>query len=205
MARQPALNKEALAGLGAERLAELALDEAQRNGAFKKLVLAALASTKGPDAIAAIVDKRLAGLERAGGAIAWERAKSFSDDLAAVLKIITGDLAKADADMAFARLLRFLSTADRTLERADDSNGGLAQIYRDAAAALPGLVTRLSSDTRASLADRLYQLTAESEYGVVAGSMPEILAQSPASTVDALDARLAEAARALGPIAESEF
>ena len=140
MARQPALNKEALAGLGAQRLAELALDEAQRNGAFKKLVLAALASTKGPDAIAAIVDKRLAGLERAGGVIAWERAKSFSDDLAAVLKIITGDLAKADADMAFARLLRFLSTADRTLERAHDSNGGLAQIYRDAAAALPGLV-----------------------------------------------------------------
>ena len=119
MARQPALNKEALAGLGAERLAELALDEAQRNGAFKKLVLAALASTKGPDAIAAIVDKRLGGLERAGGAIAWERAKSFSDDLAAVLKIITGDLAKADADMAFARLLRFLSTADRTLERTE--------------------------------------------------------------------------------------
>ena len=80
MARSSTLNKEALVKLGAERLAELALDEAERNGPFKKLVMAALASTRGPAAIAAIVDKRLAGLERASGAIGWERARSFGDE-----------------------------------------------------------------------------------------------------------------------------
>lgn len=69
MARTPTLNREALVKLGAERLAELTLDEAGRNAPFKKLVLAALASVRGSEAVAAIVDKRLAGLERAGGAI----------------------------------------------------------------------------------------------------------------------------------------
>ena len=115
MARTPTLNKEALVKLGAERLAELALDEAERNDPFKKLVLAALAAARGPDAVAAIVDKRLAGLEKARCAIGWGRGKSFADDLWATLKIITGDLAKADPDTAAERLMRFLATADRTI------------------------------------------------------------------------------------------
>ena len=81
MARAPTLTKEALLTLGAERLAELALDEAAQNAPFKKLVLAALAATRGPDAVAAIVDKRLAGLEKARSAVGWRRGKSFADDL----------------------------------------------------------------------------------------------------------------------------
>ena len=60
-ARRSTLNTEALVKLGAERLAKLALDEAERKGPFKKLVMAALASERGPEAVAVIVDKRLAG------------------------------------------------------------------------------------------------------------------------------------------------
>ena len=122
MARRSTLNTEALVKLGAERLAELTLDKAERNGPFKKLVMATLASVKGPEAVAAIVDKRLTGLERARGAIGWKKARSFGEDLSATLKIIIGDLAKADAEAAADRLMRFLATADRTLSR-DGSSG----------------------------------------------------------------------------------
>jgi hypothetical protein len=96
MAPAPTLTREALVELGAERLAELALEEAARNGPFKKLVLAALAAARGPAAVAAIVDKRLAGLEKARASIGRGRAKSFSEDLWATVRIITGDLANAD-------------------------------------------------------------------------------------------------------------
>ena len=65
MARQPALNEEALVKLGSEKLARLVIGEAKRNAAFRKLVAAALAATKGPAAVAAIIDKRLAGLDGA--------------------------------------------------------------------------------------------------------------------------------------------
>src|ERR1700736_3292607 len=65
MARQPALNEEALVKLGSEKLARLVIGEAKRNAAFRKLVAAAFAATKGPAAVAAIIDKRLAGLDRA--------------------------------------------------------------------------------------------------------------------------------------------
>ena len=93
MARQPALNEEALVKLGSEKLAKLAIDEAKHNAAFRKLVAAALASTKGPAAVAALIDKRLAGLDRAKGFVDWEKAKAFAADLAATLSTIRDELA----------------------------------------------------------------------------------------------------------------
>ena len=135
MARQPALNEEALVKLGSEKLARLVIGEAKRNAAFRKLVAAALAATKGPAAVAAIIDKRLAGLDRAKTFVDWEKAKAFTADIAATLATITGELASADPDAAVDRLVRFLSTADRVFERIDDSNGRLQNVYHEAAAA----------------------------------------------------------------------
>src|ERR1019366_7123363 len=85
MARQPPLNEEALVKLGSEKLARLVIGEAKRNAAFRKLVAAALAATKGPAAVAAIIDKRLAGLDRAKAFVDWEKAKAFTADIAATL------------------------------------------------------------------------------------------------------------------------
>ena len=67
---------------------------------------------------------------------------------------------------------------------------------------MPGLIGKLSPGESAFVAERLYDLAAQSSYGVVLPAMPEILAQSPVNVVDAFDSRLAEAVRALGPIAE---
>ncbi len=200
MARTPPLSKDALIGLGAERLAELALDEAAANAAFKSLLTAALAAAAGPEAVAAIVDKRLAALEKARSAVGPGRVRAFADELSATLKIIVGDLAKADADAAAARLVRLLATADRTLARAGESDSGIAEVYRAAAAALPDLIRSLSAPESAALTEGLYALAADSRSAVIGPSTPEILAAAPAVVVEALDARLAEAVKALGPI-----
>src|SRR3984893_13621417 len=111
MARQPALNEEALVKLGSEKLARLVIGEAKRNTAFRKLVAAALAATKGPAAVAAIIDKRLAGLARAPTLVDWEKPKAFTADIAATLATITGELASADPDAAVDRLPAGLSPA----------------------------------------------------------------------------------------------
>jgi hypothetical protein len=44
-------NEEALVKLGSEKLARLVIGEAKRNAAFRKLVAAALAASKGPAAV----------------------------------------------------------------------------------------------------------------------------------------------------------
>ncbi len=202
MRRTPPLSREALIGLGADRLAELALDEAETNAAFKKLLTAALAATAGPQAVAAIVDKRLAALEKATGAIGSGRVRAFVEDLSATLKIIVGDLAKADVDGAAARLVRLLATADRTFRRSQGgSDVDIAPVFRAAAAALPALIGRLSASEAAPLADGLYALAADSRGAILTGSTPKILAVAPPGVLEALDARLAGAIDALGPIA----
>lgn len=204
MARQPALNQEALLQLGAEKLAGLVIDAANRDAAFKKLVMASLASAKSPAAVAAIIDKRLAGLDRAKGFVGWEKAKAFTADMAAILAIIVGELAQADADAARERLVRFLSTANRTFERIDDSSGRLQEVYRSAAAALPDLVERLPEVEKAAAPDWLFPLGVADSYGFVAAAMPEILARLPAQSLSLLDERLAEAALSQAPAETSE-
>ncbi len=77
MARQPALNEEALVKLGSEKLARLVIGEAKRNAAFRKLVAAALAATKGPAAVAAIIDKRLAGLHSHATGEEFEKSRGL--------------------------------------------------------------------------------------------------------------------------------
>jgi hypothetical protein len=198
------LEKEGLVRLGPERLAKLVIDEAKANPAFKKLVEAALAATKGPSAVAAIVDKRLARLEKATAAVSWGKAKDLGGDLSATLKIITGDLAAADPSSATERLMRFLATADRTRQRTNDAGIEVAPVYRAAAEALPPLVERLAAEERASLADRFYELTAGSRCGMVVPVIPAVLALLPPPAVDQYDARLAEAVRQLGPIDEGK-
>src|SRR6202022_2090568 len=199
MARQPALNEEALVKLGSEKLARLVIGEAKRNAAFRKLVAAALAATKGPAALPIFIDKRLAGLDRAKAFVDWEKAKAFTADIAATLATITGELAAADPDAAVDRLVRFLSTADRVFERIDDSSGCLQNVYHEAAAALPDLVGRLEEADKASIPDRLFALTVSDDYGFFSTIMPELVARLPAHAVDHWDERLVEAGRSLGP------
>ena len=204
MARQPALNEEALVKLGAEKLARLVLDEAKRNAAFRKLIAAALAATKGPHAVAAIIDKRLAGLDRAKSFVDWDKAKDFTADIAATVATITGELASADPDAAVDRLVRFLSTADRVFERIDDSSGRLQDVYHEAAAALPGLVGRIDEADKASIPDRLFALVVSDDHAFFSAIMPELVARLPPQGVDHWDERLSEMERSVGPIKEED-
>ena len=50
MARRGALTPELLTGLGIEKLARLVLHETERNPSFKRIVSAAVAAGRGPDA-----------------------------------------------------------------------------------------------------------------------------------------------------------
>ena len=55
MARKPSLTADKLKDLGEEKLAQLVLDEAERNTGFRRQVKAALAGKSGPEAIAKLM------------------------------------------------------------------------------------------------------------------------------------------------------
>jgi len=58
MARKTSLSLETLVALGAEKLAQIVLDEAMANAPFREKANAALAGAKGADAVAALIDSR---------------------------------------------------------------------------------------------------------------------------------------------------
>ena len=70
MASRTSISLDNLKALGAEKLAYLVLDTTRNDAAFKRQVTAALAGLAGPQDVAKLIDRRLAGLER---------AKSFVD------------------------------------------------------------------------------------------------------------------------------
>ena len=62
MARRTTLTSGAHLPLGTERLAKLVVHEVGRNSTFETIVSVALPGARGPDAIAGVVDRRLAAL-----------------------------------------------------------------------------------------------------------------------------------------------
>jgi len=79
MARKPALSTDKLKDLGADKLAQLVFEEAERNAGFRRQVKAALVGKSGPEAIAKLIDRRLSALARAKSFIEWDKARVFAD------------------------------------------------------------------------------------------------------------------------------
>jgi hypothetical protein len=184
MARQPTLTYDTLVALGPEKLAQLVLDEAGRDAAFKRIVMAALAAAHGPEAIAAVIDRRLAALERARGIIAWEKQRAFVGDLQATLTTITDELGAADPAAAVERILRFLAGAEGVFDRVDDSSGHVQAVYWAAAEALPGLAERLADATKAQLPEQLMPLLAADSYGLMERVVHALVPLLPADARD---------------------
>ncbi len=167
--RGTALSFENLTALGAERLARIMLEEAESNSSFRKRLKAALAGTKGPDAVAKLVDRRLAALERARAMVAWEKERAFAEDLGTMLDTIVKELAPLSPGHAVERLVRFIDTHGIVFDRIDDSGGRIQDVYWRASEAVPELVGKLSPAERARLPDRLLQSIKKDTHGLAPG------------------------------------
>jgi hypothetical protein len=192
MARQTSLSVESLVALGVGKLAHLVLNGVERDPAFKKVVAAALAGTKGPKAVAALLDRRLAGLERARGYVEWDKVKSFAADLDATLTTIVDELGAADPALAADRLLRFIATSSSVFERADDSQGRVQGIYEAAVEGLGGLSGKMAGDDRNRLPDLIMASIGRDEYGYLPRLVEAVAPTLGEEALAAWDRRLAE-------------
>ena len=202
MARTPALTTEKLKDLGADKLAQLVLDEAERNAGFRRQVKAALAGKSGPAAIAKLIDRRLSGLARAKSFIEWDKARAFADDLRSLTDTITAELGPADPAMAIDRLLRFIATHEQVFERVDDSSGRIQDVYYQAITATGDLTPSLSAAEADLLPEKIMIALGETTHGyladitdIVAPNLTQdSLARWDADLKDAITARQVEEA-----------
>lgn len=192
-ARRTTPSPETLAALGPDRLIALILGETARNPGFKKLVSAALAALQGPDAVAAIIDRRLTALEGAQGYINWQKRRAFVADLNTIVTVILSEMRPLDPGAALDRLRRFLNGADDVLSRVDDGNGTVQAIFERASDAFVEIAGSLPSSEAGRVAAGLVAAFAADPFGPIG---PILGAMIPSLQEDALgdiDGRLAEA------------
>ncbi|WBU64755.1 DUF6880 family protein [Paracoccus aerodenitrificans] len=190
MARKSALSTDKLKGLGADKLAQLVLEEAERNAGFRRQVKAALAGQTGPEAIAKLIDRRLSGLERAKSYIDWDKARAFRDDLRSLTGTITTELGTASPTLAMDRLLRFVATHEKVFERMDDSSGSIQDVYYQAISDACDLVEKLSSADADLLPDKIMAALGESSHGYLADLTRAVVPHLPKDTLTRWDADL---------------
>jgi hypothetical protein len=196
-ARRTTPSPETLAALGPDRLIALILGETARNPTFKKLVSAALASLQGPEAVAAIVDRRLTALEGAQGYIDWQKRRAFVADLNALVTVILTELRPLDPGAALDRLRRFLLGADDVLNRVDDGNGTVQGIFERASDAFVEIASAIPPADAGRVAAGLVEAFAADPFGPLGAVLANMIPTLPEDALDAIDAQLGAAEAAI--------
>lgn len=193
MARKSALSTDKLKGLGANKLAQLVLDEAERNAGFRRQVKAALAGKSGPEAIAKLIDWRLSGLARAKSFIEWDKARAFADDLRSLTDTMTSELGPAAPALAIDRLLRFIATHELVFERVDDSSGRVQDVYYLAIHATGDLAPNLPAPEADALPEKIMTALGESTHGYLADVTEAVAPHLPQDSLARWDGDLKDA------------
>ncbi len=190
MARKVELSQEALSALGTEKLAALILSEAEVNPAFAKRIKAALVAGEGVAAVAALIDRRLASLERARSMVDREKEREFAADLETIIDTIVDELGARSPEIAVQRMLRFIDNHGRVFERIDDSGGSIQSVYWRGAGLIPSLVEKLPVAERAWLPERLSGSLAKDTHGLARDISASIVPLLPADALVAWDEAL---------------
>ncbi len=167
MAPRSPLTLAGLVALGAEKLAQLILDEAAESPAFARRVTAALAGGQGPTAVAKLIDRRLSALDRAKAMVPWEKERALAADLDALVDSIERELAPLSPLMAAQRLIRFIAGHGSLFNRIDDSSGRIQAVYWRGSEILPRIVEQMPGPDRASLPDLLDEALTRDSHGLI--------------------------------------
>lgn len=164
MAAKTKLNAQNLEALGAERLATLLLELSEGNAAAKRRLRVELAASAGPDEAAREVRKRLTTIGRSRGMVDWPKVPALATDLEMQRQAIVGTIGKAAPADALELMWRFIALSNGVLERCDDSNGRLVDIFRQGCHDLAALAEAARPDVPA-LADQVFDSLCANDYG----------------------------------------
>jgi hypothetical protein len=164
--RALALSVETLEKLGAHRLAELLMDQADRERAIARSLRLALAETDGTGRLGAEVEKRLRTIRRSRGFIEWDKVRPLARELDGLRQTIVGPLAALDPQAAVAQMRLLFDLAKGVFERSDDSSGALGDVFREAGADLGQLWALVPGRDPIALAGEVLALQDNDGYGV---------------------------------------
>ena len=164
MASRPTLNARSLEALGAARLAELLLLHTQGNAAARRALRLALAEQRGPEEMAQQVRQRLATIARSKRALDRKELPPLLADLKSQRQAICGPIAEQAPPLAVELLWCFLDLANSLLDRVDDSDQQILELFHGVSTDLGRLAGQVRPDPVA-LADQVAAALLDNRHG----------------------------------------
>jgi hypothetical protein len=140
VASRKTLTAENLAGLGADRLADILLGVADTRPDLKRRLRMEVAAEQGAQHLAPQIDRRLATLQSSRGQVSWRQKPAVIRDLDALRGLIAERLAGLARGAALERLWLFLDTAIPVGRRFHGRDEAVASVYLQAAGDLGRLL-----------------------------------------------------------------
>jgi hypothetical protein len=155
MASKKPVTLDNLTALGPERLAAILVDLAETDAEVKRRLRLELAAQVGGDTIAAEIGKRITSLRKARSFVDWQKRRDFVRDLDLQRAMIVDRVAQTRADLALDLIWRFMDLAEPVINRVDDSNGSVGEVFRSACEDLGTIAVNARPDP-VSLADQVF-------------------------------------------------
>jgi len=181
-----------LAVLGAERLAAILVDLAEADAKVKRRLRLELAAQVGGDSIAGEIGKRITALRKARSFVDWQKRRDFVKDLDLQRRMIVDRVAQTRADLALDLMWRFMDLAGPTINRVDDSNGSVGDVFQSACEDLGAIAVKARPD-RVGLADQVFTALSANDYGVFDGLVAAMVPALGDTGTAHLKSRLARA------------
>lgn len=160
------LTIDTLVSLGPIGLAQLILTLAEADPLFARAARIALAAKDDVSSLAHEIDKRLKTIRRSRSFLDWEKVRLLARELDQLRESIMGPLAEQSPTLANEQMRLLLSLAGPIYQRADDSNGSLGEIFRQAGEDLRALWVRAGDQDPALLAAEILSLIEADGFGV---------------------------------------
>ena len=181
-----------LAVLGAERLAAILVDLAEADAKVKRRLRLELAAQVGGDSIAGEIGKRITALRKARSFVDWQKPRDFVKDLDLQRRMIVDRVAQTRADLALDLMWRFMDLAGPMINRVDDGNGSVGDVFQSACEDLGAIAVKARPD-RVGLADQVFTALSANDYGVFDGLVAAMVPALGDTGTAHLKSRLARA------------
>ncbi|MCK4710723.1 MAG: hypothetical protein KAU21_19065 [Gammaproteobacteria bacterium] len=123
-----------------------------------------------PAALAKVILKRIQSVSRGRKFIDWRLSHDFSANLDSILADIESGLLDSSPKHAFDLVTKFLATANKVFERADDSSGEIGGVYQDSVllwlTAAKAWKESTAAGAKINWLERVYTLYLDNDYAV---------------------------------------
>jgi hypothetical protein len=163
------ITQDALVELGVERLAAMLIEHAATDGSLARKLELALAAGAGEGSLVKALAQRIKELGRDDRFIGWNEASSFAREIDQIRAAIIDDLAPRAPRRGADLLADLVHTSDEVFERADDSDGAIGDVYREAIEDWGRVWCRIPGRRPEALAATVLREFRDDDYGIKGG------------------------------------